>query len=863
MRENFVMPGEMKILSGVSISRTHIPALPPGYLTRRHLFPLIDNDAPGTTLIIAPAGYGKSSLAAQWAQDKPTIWMTIADGDSLNEMSAMMIAATRNLIPGFGQWFEKEQPLRPTEVVRRWGNELLETNQEFVFVLDNLRTDLPDVDIAVRLVEQFPRNIHFVAIRRNSIESIYPICASRGRLKVVSAQDLRFSRDEVLALAHSQEISLNEEIMEILFSANGWPSATSLLIEHVTNRKDDLNLEKLMSSEVEPLRSLALFVMDGLDSEIIKTAETLSVLEVFDLDVAQYLLREDFSSDLISSIAVKGEIFTVSQRNNQSYNFSPMMREVFLERLRKKPEVKVELHTKLIRYFESRGNTTLAIEHAFQSGNATKIAELFPIAARMKQARGQGGDLIRWSEFASMDPDDGYLKGLTVKIVGLLANLNFSSAKIENNRLELGAEKSSAKEFYLQYVAGVRAYIDLSTGNFHEVESDVQRAMPMGVQCFLGIDDQINLLRVLATRYYIFDETVEVEKIALQARELASETTLDTSHAFLLTIEAMALHQQGEYRRAYEISSMALAECQRNGFVGIHGPLDAMYIKARCLLEFSKEEEAFTLLEELRSLAFEWKQWHWYLAAENHILEAISLNGNHIGALERIRSSRELVSSFIFPHNLNELIDLNEMFIRWSLKDFDGLEKLVKRAPDVRSTRMMKMELDEFQNSKNLSTDLKNLPERTPREKIWKFIVQADHNIDSENIALPAMQKALKIAANVGAIETFLRQSNDLGNLILKIASENPTVYNEELAGAMAKRIRDRGVQMNEGRPSLTKRELEILRQLSTGRTLTVIAAELHISQNTMKTHLKNLYRKMEVEGRKSAVEKATTLFLL
>jgi DNA-binding NarL/FixJ family response regulator len=55
----------------------------------------------------------------------------------------------------------------------------------------------------------------------------------------------------------------------------------------------------------------------------------------------------------------------------------------------------------------------------------------------------------------------------------------------------------------------------------------------------------------------------------------------------------------------------------------------------------------------------------------------------------------------------------------------------------------------------------------------------------------------------------------------------------------------------------LTKRELEILRHLSTGRTLTVIASELHISQNTMKTHLKNLYRKLEAEDRNDAVQKA------
>jgi ATP/maltotriose-dependent transcriptional regulator MalT len=288
-----------------------------------------------------------------------------------------------------------------------------------------------------------------------------------------------------------------------------------------------------------------------------------------------------------------------------------------------------------------------------------------------------------------------------------------------------------------------------------------------------------------------------------------------------------------------------------------------MYIKARCLLEFSKRDEGIALLEELRHLAYTWKQWHWYFAADNHLIQDFCLNGRQSDALERIRLSRELVSSFDFSNSLSDIIDLNEMFIRRSLNDFDRLEKLIKRAPNTRHARMMKMELDEFRQSKTLVIDVKNLPERTPREKIWKYIIEADHNMDSENVALPAIRNALKEAANVGAIETFLRQSNDLGNLIIKIASENPTVYNEELASAMAKRIRDRESQMQEGRPTLTKRELEILRQLSTGRTLTVIASELHISQNTMKTHLKNLYRKMEAEGRKDAVEKASALFLL
>ena len=149
------------------------------------------------------------------------------------------------------------------------------------------------------------------------------------------------------------------------------------------------------------------------------------------------------------------------------------------------------------------------------------------------------------------------------------------------------------------------------------------------------------------------------------------------------------------------------------------------------------------------------------------------------------------------------------------------------------------------------------------RSLIWKFLTEASINIEIENIALAAMHNAMKIGAEVGAKETFLRQRDAMGNLVIRVANDFPTIYNEELATAMAERIHERGNTMTTGQPALTKRELEILRQLSTGRTLTVIAAELHISQNTMKTHLKNLYKKMGAEGRHDAVEKAKSTFLI
>ncbi|MEY4035618.1 MAG: hypothetical protein RLZZ311_795, partial [Actinomycetota bacterium] len=116
---------EFEVTTGVTLSRTLIPKLPPNYLSRKHLFHLLDHPAPSTTVVLAPAGYGKTSLVAEWASTHSdrVIWLTITDSDSLEDMSLLFIQATRNILPNFAPWFESEPHLRPVEIVRRWGNE--------------------------------------------------------------------------------------------------------------------------------------------------------------------------------------------------------------------------------------------------------------------------------------------------------------------------------------------------------------------------------------------------------------------------------------------------------------------------------------------------------------------------------------------------------------------------------------------------------------------------------------------------------------------------------------------------------------------------------------------------------------------
>jgi DNA-binding CsgD family transcriptional regulator len=58
----------------------------------------------------------------------------------------------------------------------------------------------------------------------------------------------------------------------------------------------------------------------------------------------------------------------------------------------------------------------------------------------------------------------------------------------------------------------------------------------------------------------------------------------------------------------------------------------------------------------------------------------------------------------------------------------------------------------------------------------------------------------------------------------------------------------------------LTGREAEVLRLIARGCTYVQVAAALGISANTVGTHIKNAYRKLEVHSAAAAVMRAVEL---
>jgi DNA-binding CsgD family transcriptional regulator len=154
------------------------------------------------------------------------------------------------------------------------------------------------------------------------------------------------------------------------------------------------------------------------------------------------------------------------------------------------------------------------------------------------------------------------------------------------------------------------------------------------------------------------------------------------------------------------------------------------------------------------------------------------------------------------------------------------------------------------------------IPTRTPHEILLFHILHINLYLDKPKLAESHMQKALPIIMSNGYRQILLIQSPNFLEFLLKFAASNPTVYMEQISREVRARMARSNSRDGKIENSLTKREIEILNRLSTGLPISQIATNLHISHNTIKTHLKNVYKKLGAESREEAVEKGRELLL-
>jgi two-component system nitrate/nitrite response regulator NarL len=125
-----------------------------------------------------------------------------------------------------------------------------------------------------------------------------------------------------------------------------------------------------------------------------------------------------------------------------------------------------------------------------------------------------------------------------------------------------------------------------------------------------------------------------------------------------------------------------------------------------------------------------------------------------------------------------------------------------------------------------------------------------------------SLDSAVVFRAVANGVRGYLTKDSDRTTIcdVVAAVARGQTVLAPEVQAGLADEVR---VRQNERRPTLSRREQEVLERAATGLSAPQIARELSISTATVKTHLHNLYDKLGVSERAAAVAEAMRRGLL
>jgi LuxR family maltose regulon positive regulatory protein len=404
-------------------SKLHVPRRRTGLVSRARLDQRLPRHSlPSVVLVSAPAGFGKTTLVAEWlagddAGDEGgpvhTAWLSLDRRDSdPSRFWSYVIAAIRKVAPDVGS--DSLATLQATpgaleHVVAQLLNDLAVLDDDVVLVLDDYHVvESIEVHESMRfLVEHLPPSLHLVVASR--ADPPWPLAGLRagGELLEVRATDLRFTGDEAATyLNDTMGLHLTAADIDALEGrTEGWIAALQLAALSLKDRDDP-------SSFIAGFAGDDRFVVDYLVDEVLDRQPD---------DVRTFLLETSILNRLTGPLcaAVTGRsdakatldrleranLFLVALDDRRRwYRYHHLFGDVLRARLADEhPERLAELHRRASGWFEADGDRPEAIRHALAAADAPRAAELIELAVpALRQAR-QEATLRTWLEALPAD----------------------------------------------------------------------------------------------------------------------------------------------------------------------------------------------------------------------------------------------------------------------------------------------------------------------------------------------------------------------------------------------------------------------------------------------------------------------------
>ena len=354
--------------------------------------------------VLAPPGYGKTTLLAQWATRDPRAfgWLTLDRRDNDPAVLLRSLAAAVDRIEPVG-WETLDALDAPGDsavdaVLPRLGSALSLAAPPAVLVLDDVHLlhNRVCLDAVTRLIDYLPPGSQLAVAGRG--EPPLPLARLRaeGRMVEIGPEDLAMDAAEARALLAQGDIDLAwVDVAEVVRRTEGWPVALhfAALSLGAGGRRaaplagDDRFLVDYVQSEL----------LSGLPPRLLLFLTRCSVLERLSGPLCDAVLATTGSADLLESLARSNLLTAPLDRRRQWYR---LFRELLGSRLeRREPALAVELNRRAAEWCEGNGLPEFAVEYAIAAGDADRAARVVVDLAPPAFAAGRLGQLKRWFDW--------------------------------------------------------------------------------------------------------------------------------------------------------------------------------------------------------------------------------------------------------------------------------------------------------------------------------------------------------------------------------------------------------------------------------------------------------------------------------
>ncbi|MDQ3514790.1 MAG: helix-turn-helix transcriptional regulator, partial [Chloroflexota bacterium] len=379
-------------------TKLYMPRWRPGLVSRPGLVERLGLGAERKlTLVSAPAGFGKTTLLAEWlvtlpARDRAAAWVSLDATDNDPALFwSYVITALRGIAPGVGagslSLLLSPQPPPIASVLMALVNELAVIDHDVALVLDDFHViDAPDAHDAVAfLLAHLPPRMHLVIATREDPRLPLARLRARGEMSEVRAADLRFTLPEATEFLNQiMSLDLSPADLDSLESrTEGWITGLQLAALSMRGRTD-------VSAFIRSFAGDDRWVVDYLVEEVLRRQSErvrsfllqTSMLDQLSGPLCDAVTGQGDGTGSLESLE-RGNLFVVPlDDKRQWYRYHHLFADVLRSRAMAEGSDEVAArHRRASAWYEDNGQRATAIRHAFAGEDFGRAANLVELAA--------------------------------------------------------------------------------------------------------------------------------------------------------------------------------------------------------------------------------------------------------------------------------------------------------------------------------------------------------------------------------------------------------------------------------------------------------------------------------------------------